>query len=182
MNRHSVRWFCAAVLILGLSACTSLTDADGVLATPTPEPSPTELTGWEQEQLDMFGQFGVPEPTPEPFTKENLPDPKSFITSEGTNALTKVKINDTGDPVSLRISHLVKNGPVIVQFVCVDGTISLDGRDSSYPELDCDGQYMGVHFEVPEKAKSFNINLTATAGTSYSLSVYQDPDLEIAVD
>lgn len=182
MNRQSFRWFCAAVLILGLSACTSLTNADGGLATPTTEPSPTELTGWEQEQLEMLGQFGIPEPTPEPFTKENLPDPKSFMTSDGTNALTKQKINDTGDPVSLRMQHLVKNGPVIVQFVCVDGTITLEGSNSSYSELDCDGQYMGVHFEVPEEAKSFNINLTATAGTSYSLSVYQDPDLVIAVD
>ncbi|PQZ89041.1 hypothetical protein CQ018_15945 [Arthrobacter sp. MYb227] len=182
MSRHIVRWFCAAALLLGLTGCTSLTDPDGSLATPTPEPSPTELTGWEQEQLEMFGQFGIPEPTPEPFTKENLPDPTSFMTSDGTNALTKVKINDTGDPVSLRISHLVKNGPVIVQFVCVDGTITLEGSNSSYSELDCDGQYTGVHFDVPEEARSFNINLTATAGTSYTLSVYQDPDLEMAVD
>lgn len=182
MNRHSVRWFCVAVLALSLTACTSLTDADGGLSTPTSEPSPTELTGWEQEQLGMFQQFGIPEPTPEPFTKENLPDPKSFITSEETNALTRMKIDDTGDPVSLHLSKLSKSGPVIVQFVCVDGTMSLETEDTFYPELDCDGQYNGAHFEVPPKTKSFNIKLTASAGTSYSLAAYRDVSIEMAND
>lgn len=183
MNHHSVHMLCTAALLLGLTGCTSLTDADGTLSPPTPEPSSTELTGWEQEQLELFQQFGIPEPTPEPFTKQNLPDPKSFIPSEGSSVVTKVKMNDTGAPVSLRLSKLTKKGgPVIVQFVCVDGTLRLEGNDSSYSEIGCDGQYTGVHFEVPEKADYLSMKLTASAGTSYSLSAYQDNNLAIATD
>ena len=182
MNRHSVRWLCAATLILGLTACTSLTDANGGVSTPTPEPSSTELTGWEREQLGMLEQFGIPEPTPEPFTKENLPDPTSFIAAEGSSAVTKVETAVNGAPVSLRLSKLSKSGPVVVQFVCVDGTMSFETEDTFYPEIHCDGQYNGVHFEVPQKAKSFNIKLTASAGTSYSLAAYRDASVEMAID
>lgn len=182
MNRHYGRWALVPVFALLLTGCTSLTEADGSVTAPTTEPSSTEMTGWEREQLGIFSDFGIPEPTPEIFTKETLPSPESMIPFETANKVSKGSMNTAETSSMIKLPKPVSEGSVIVDFICVDGTISLEDAQQGYPNFDCNGQPNSVAFDISDRTNPPSIKLTVTAGTSYTIGAYQDSNFIISID
>ncbi len=182
MNHGFTRWMVAPALVLALSACTPLTNADGLTPTPVPTPvstpSPTELTAWEQEQLGSYG--AILEPPALPFTKETLPNPKNMIPLEATNAVSQGDIDATETQRTLRLPKPVKSGSLSLDLACVDGTMEIINDSIGTSTIPCDGSTQGYVFEAVPEIKS--LKMTVTPGTSYSVAAYETPDYVVIVD
>ena len=181
MTQRFTRWAVAPVLLLALTGCTQLTNADGFAPTPTPTTTPSATTNtWLESAAE--NPFGLPEVTTEAFTKETLPDPEGIAPEEATNAVSLGDIEATKTKRSLRLPKPFKNGTVWAEFVCVDGEINIDIDYLGGMGFPCDGTTQGLSFNSAQAFKSLKIDLAVSPGTSYSVAVYQQPDGQTIID
>lgn len=188
MTRGFTRWMVAPVLLLALTACTPLTDADGQTPTPVATPSSTGLSAWEKEQMGIFnesgilGELGVPEETPDPYTKETLPDPKGMVPEGVTNAATIGDIDATTTHRTLQLPKPSTAGDLRVDFACVDGNLEIGNDLLGTLGVECNGEASGFAFASEEGKKTMILNLTVSRGTSYSVAAFQDRDMLVNYD
>lgn len=187
MTRGIARWLAASALLLALTACTSLTDADGLTSPPVATPSPTQLSEWEKEQISFNTEQGISdelvyapiqETESDPFTKETLPDPQSMIPTDAINAISISEVDSARKQLTLRLPQRVTGGMLSLDFVCVDGTIEIESVGIS--EILCDGSRQGYSVEIDKEVQSFK--MTVTPGISFSIAVYESPDVTAFAD
>lgn len=178
------RFICRAVvpaLLLALTGCTQLTNADGFTPTPVPSMAPTPTDNGLLEP-SMENGFGIPEEIPEAFTKESLPDPAELVPEGVTNAVSLGDLEATKTQRSLRLPIPVESGMLTVQFVCVDGEINIGSAELGGMGTPCDGASQSFSFAIDEATRSLKIKLTVSRGTSYSAAAYQEPDTPTIID
>ena len=181
MTQRFIRWAVVPVMLLALTGCTQLTNADGFAPTPVPSTAPSATSNEWPENSEEYG-FGIPEETPEPLTKESLPDPVELIPESVANAVSLGDLEATETQRSLRLPQPVKSGTLSVLFACVDGDFNIAGDEIGGMGVICDGSTQAFSFGLDEGFKSLKINLTVSPGTSYSLAAYQDLDATIIFD
>ncbi|GAA1498743.1 hypothetical protein [Paeniglutamicibacter kerguelensis] len=181
MTLRFIRWAVAPVLLFALTGCTQLTNADGFTPTPTPSTAPSATANAWLESSAEYG-FGLPEETQEPVTKESLPDPAELVPEGVINADSLGDLEATKTQRSLRLPKPVKDGILTVEFVCVDGEITLGNDTLGSLGTQCDGSSQGYSFEIVQGFKSLKMELTVSAGTSYSVAAYQEANTETIID
>ena len=181
MTQRFIRWTVLSVLLLGLTGCTQLTNADGFTPTPVPTTAPSASANAWLESSGVYG-LGVPEETPEPLTKESLPDPEGLIPEGVANAVSLGDLEATKTQRSLHLPKPVRSGTLTVRFVCVDGEINIGSDELGGMGVPCDGSPQAFSFESEQVFKSLKIELTVSHGTSYAVAAYQDPDALAIID
>lgn len=181
MTQRLIRWATVPVLLLALTGCTQLTNADRSTPLPVPAATPTPTdSGWPETSAE--NGFGIPEATPEPLTKESLPDPAGLVPEGITNAVTLGDLEASKTQRSLRLPKPVEGGTLTVQFVCVDGEINIDSDELGGMGTPCDGSSQAFSFVIDEATRSLKIKLTVSPGTSFSAAAYQEPGSQIIAD
>lgn len=192
MTHGFARWIAAPMVLLSLTACTSLTDANGAVPSPptTAAPTPSASTAWEREQASNMGVFEFPEESPAEFTEETLfvatkdtmPKPLSLVPEGVTNVATAWDLDATNTQQVLRLPEPLSEGTVSVVFACVDGSIEVSNDETGSMGIECDGTTTSFLLQNEGQIKSLALRLKVTPGTSYSVAVFPDQNSTIIYD
>lgn len=182
MTHGFTRWMVAPTLLLALTACTPLTNADGFTPTPVATPNSTALTEWDKEQLGGSVTLDIPEDAPAAFSRETLPEHQSLIPENAGNGVSKSANAATQTKHTLRLPKPVPKGVVTIAFACVDGTLNIGNEDLGTLGDDCSGELNRYTFDIEHRTKSLALQLTVQPGTSYSVAAFEDHNSGLVFD